>query len=124
MAYKTRIKNKTYGLSVKICISEDFSKEEYLKESLEGDYSDCNAITFKIEGQPLEVWFSAKNIKYPAFFASVVAHECVHVVNRVYIDRGIELDKHNDEPQAYLLSFFVEQIHRHVEKYKKRKTKK
>jgi len=124
MEYKATIKNKTYGLNVKLRISKDFSKEKYFEKNLEGDFSGANAIVFKLPGKDLEVWFDQKNIKYPAFFASVVAHECVHIVNKIYLDRFIQLDRENDEPQAYLLSFFVQEILAHVEKYKKRKTKK
>ena len=41
---------------------------------------------------------------------SVIAHECVHLVNHTYIDRLMELDPFNDEPQAYLTSWYYAQI--------------
>lgn len=40
---------------------------------------------------------------------SLIAHECVHLVNEIYIDRGIQLDRQNDEPQAYLMGWLFEQ---------------
>lgn len=41
---------------------------------------------------------------------STIAHECVHLVNHIYISRGIEPDCHNDEPQAYLTGWFFSEI--------------
>lgn len=40
----------------------------------------------------------------------VVAHEALHLVNYVFEDRGVELSTSNDEPQAYMLGWVVEQI--------------
>ncbi|KAA2223033.1 hypothetical protein [Chryseobacterium sediminis] len=41
---------------------------------------------------------------------SVIAHECVHLVNKLFKDRGQRLDIENDEAQAYMTSWFFEQI--------------
>lgn len=43
---------------------------------------------------------------------SIIAHEAVHVVNQIFMDRYIKLDLYNDEPQAYLLGWVVEQCHK------------
>lgn len=40
----------------------------------------------------------------------VIAHECVHLVNHIFSDRGIRVDIYNDEPQAYLTSWFFKEI--------------
>jgi len=40
----------------------------------------------------------------------VIAHECVHLVNHIFSDRGIRPDIFNDEPQAYLTGFFFQEI--------------
>lgn len=40
----------------------------------------------------------------------VIAHEVVHLVNQIYIDRLMSLDPNNDEPQAYLTGWFFKQI--------------
>ena len=47
---------------------------------------------------------------------TVIAHECVHLSNQVFIDRLMELDPHNDEPQAYLLGWFYTQIEKYFKK--------
>lgn len=46
----------------------------------------------------------------PNASANTVAHEAVHIVNKVFNDRGIKLDSNNDEPQAYFTGWVVEKI--------------
>jgi hypothetical protein len=42
---------------------------------------------------------------------SIIAHEAVHIVNSVFLTTGMELDRINDEAQAYLTGWIVEKIH-------------
>lgn len=42
----------------------------------------------------------------------IVAHEVVHLVNSLFIDSGVQLDRYNDEPQAYLTGWFVKEIYK------------
>lgn len=41
---------------------------------------------------------------------SLIAHEAVHICNYIFKNVGAELDKTNDEPQAYLVGWIVEEI--------------
>lgn len=41
---------------------------------------------------------------------SLIAHEVVHLVNYIFLDIGIELDRINDENQAYLTGWLFETI--------------
>lgn len=50
---------------------------------------------------------------------SIIAHETVHLVNAIYVDSGIQLDRHNDEPQAYLTGWFVREIYKALNQDKK-----
>lgn len=43
---------------------------------------------------------------------SLIAHEAVHLVNYIFRDRLIYLDSLNDEPQAYLTGWIVDQCHK------------
>ena len=43
---------------------------------------------------------------------SLIAHEVVHLVNRIFLDVGQELDRINDEAQAYLTQYLFEEIHK------------
>ena len=40
----------------------------------------------------------------------VVAHECLHAVNGILDARGAITDPNNDEPQCYLLEWFMEML--------------
>lgn len=48
--------------------------------------------------------------------AKVIAHEAVHLVNHVFTAMRVSLDAYNDEPQAYLTGWFVEQIEKFLKK--------
>lgn len=41
---------------------------------------------------------------------SVIAHETVHLVNNIFLECGIQLDRVNDEPQAYLTGWIINEI--------------
>lgn len=41
---------------------------------------------------------------------STIAHEIVHIINYIYLDCGIELDRVNDENQAYLTGWLFSEI--------------
>lgn len=41
---------------------------------------------------------------------SIIAHEVVHIVNYIYLDCGVELDRVNDENQAYLTGWLFDEI--------------
>jgi hypothetical protein len=41
---------------------------------------------------------------------SIIAHETVHLVNDIFLKCGIQLDRVNDEPQAYLTGWIVSEI--------------
>lgn len=55
---------------------------------------------------------------FPEYYISVdknisnhlLAHEVVHLVNALFLDRHIKIDRKNDEPQAYLTGWFFQQI--------------
>lgn len=42
---------------------------------------------------------------------SIIAHEIVHIINYIYLDCGIELDRENDENQAYLTGWLFDEIY-------------
>lgn len=47
---------------------------------------------------------------------SIIAHEVVHIINYIYLDCGIELDRINDENQAYLTGWLFEEIDKFLNK--------
>ena len=42
---------------------------------------------------------------------SIIAHEIVHIINYIYLDCGIKLDRMNDENQAYLTGWLFDEIY-------------
>ena len=42
---------------------------------------------------------------------SNIAHEIVHIKNYIYQDCAMELDRFNDEPEAYLTGWLFDQIY-------------
>lgn len=57
------------------------------------------------------------NNKYSKLSQGVIAHEALHVVSFLFLQRGIEYDKINDEPTSYLLQWIVDTINRDIAKY-------
>lgn len=46
----------------------------------------------------------------------IIAHEIVHLINYIFIDHGVELDRHNDETQSYLTSWLFNKIEKFIYK--------
>ena len=62
-----------------------------------------------------------KDVEYVLAFQpnpkeSTVAHECVHMVNEVFMDHNIRLDPENDEPYAYFMGWAVNECHKFLKK--------
>lgn len=49
---------------------------------------------------------------------SNIAHEIVHIKNYIYLDCAMELDRYNDEPEAYLTGFLFEVIYKFLKNIK------
>jgi len=47
-----------------------------------------------------------------------IAHECKHIVNYLFADRGIDLDLINDEPECYLMGWVYKTVYLFHEKCK------
>lgn len=72
-----------------------------------------DAITFKLNNKKGVAEYYAVFHHNPA--PKIIAHETVHIVNQIYIDRQMKLDPDNDEPQAYLTGWIVGEIHKFLE---------
>lgn len=69
---------------------------------------DFGAVTLQDEDKHRHyvVAFTEKN------HLSNIAHEIVHIINYIYLDCGIELDRVNDENQAYLTGWLFDEIYK------------
>jgi len=48
--------------------------------------------------------------------SDLIAHEVVHLVNAIFIDKGIVLCPRNDEAQAYLTGWVTKEIYKALKK--------
>ena len=67
-----------------------------------------DAVVFEIKDND-EYIVAIKKVEW-----SIIAHEVVHLVNAIFLKCGVELDRHNDEPQAYLTGWIVNEIDKHI----------
>mgnify|MGYP006921439895 CR=1 FL=1 len=112
---KKTINIGVYFSKLTVIVTKDFKsvlKEYGLKDSV--DTSKFGAFTFKDER------------KYRHYVMVLeddwrvnVVHELVHVVNHIYVDCNMKLDKLNDEPQAYLMCHLFEEIDNFLNNNKK-----
>lgn len=60
------------------------------------------------------VWFESKE-----FNAPIVCHEAIHIKNILFEYIGYKLDTNNDEAEAYLTEYIVQEIEKCYKKHKK-----
>ncbi len=78
-----------------------YTEKKYKTHSLK----DYGAVTLKDEKKYRHFVVAFEN-----YNKSIIAHEIVHIVNFIYLDCAMELDRHNDEPQAYLTGWLFDKI--------------
>ncbi len=69
------------------------------------DYDDITGVVF-VWDHHIRVMFERKSID-----AGTIAHEAIHIKNRIFKFTGIKNDLDNDEPEAYLVKWIVNTIH-------------
>lgn len=110
MKYK-RINIPIYNQVLHIIISEDVESE--IKDINKKFY--CEFDNYDFAGYAIGInkhnllLINNKNIPTEAFKISVISHESFHISNFISKRIGINPDVNNDEPQAYLLSWIVEE---------------
>ena len=105
-----KIKVPIYGGAFVIYVTDDLKKVEKKFNLIKND--DLDGFTFKI-GCNYHI-ATTKNLK-----TSVIAHESVHIKNMIFKDSYIKPDVDNDEPEAYLLEWIVEQYYKFINELNK-----
>lgn len=92
-----------YQCKLNIFLDKDLSyiEKKYKTKCL----SDYGAITMRVPNK-----FSEYVMAFEYSDGTIIAHEIVHLKNYIYQDKGIELDRFNDEPEAYLTGWLFKQI--------------
>ena len=111
MLVKKKIKVPIYGEEVIVIIYDDPVE---LKKILKDKISDIpeeiyDGWVYQVDGIIYCVLYVLEKPRYPT--PGVIAHEAKHVVNNIFINIGHELDRYNDEPEAYLLGWVVNRIY-------------
>lgn len=77
------------------------------------DLSKYGAVTLKDENEYRHYIVAFES---DSFSNSLIAHEVVHLINYIFLDCGVELDRVNDEPQAYLTGWLFKKIEKFFKK--------
>lgn len=60
--------------------------------------------------------FLSKGSRYATIYEKsyltpgIIAHECKHLVNKLFYNLGVDLDHMNDEAECYLLNWLVDKV--------------
>lgn len=102
------IKVPVYHGRILIKFCKDFIKEAHkIGVELRVDANSFDGLAFKIPKNGNWCILLSEKIT-----PGVIAHECLHVVNYILGDSGVEVSVTNDEAQAYLLTWLVNKVHK------------
>lgn len=94
-----------------ILFTDDLSELNTLYK-IKADNKLYDAVFFEIHDND-EYIVAIKKVEW-----SIIAHEVVHIVNAIFLKCGIELDRNNDEPQAYLTGWVINEIDKFINQTK------
>lgn len=102
---KKTIKLPIYGGTLTIILDKDLSYVEKKYKTISLD--NFGAVTLSNESKYKEyvIAFTDKN------HLSNIAHEIVHLKNQIYLDCAMQIDRVNDEPEAYLTGWLFDEIY-------------
>lgn len=106
---KTKIDIPIFRSKLTIVYDKDLSYIE--KEFKTGSLVNYGAVTVKDESE-----FGHYLVAFESNDNSLIAHEIVHIINYIFLDIGVELDRVNDETQAYLTGWLFEKIYDFINK--------
>jgi hypothetical protein len=107
------IKVPLYHQTLQIIICDDVEKE--INEVNKKFYVNTDRFEFsgysEATGKYHLILLNKKYLTDDAFAMSTIAHEALHITSFIMKRVGIKPDVNNDEAQAYLLSWIVEQVY-------------
>lgn len=107
---KKTIRIPIYECDLTIILDKDLSyvEKKYRTKSLE----DFGAVTLKDKSKDKHIVVAFTDKEH----LSNIAHEVVHIKNFVFLEYAAELDRYNDEPEAYLTGWLFDQINNFLNK--------
>ena len=112
---KHRVYIPIYGCYLTIIVAEEFEKAVALYDTSESNYKATDAVVITIIDKKTAIKENIY-IQRPQITYGEIAHEAKHIVNRIFQDKSIELDRFNDEAECYLLSYIVDKIIENINK--------
>jgi len=106
---KTTIDIPIYCCKLNIILDKDLSYVE--KKYKTKPLSNFGAITMRAPDK-----FREYIIAFEYTDGTIIAHEIVHLKNYIYQDCSMEVDRYNDEPEAYLTGWLFDQINNFLNK--------
>lgn len=107
------LKIPIYNSKVIIILDKDLS---YVQKNYNTrDLKDYGAVTIRDEKN-----YRTYVLAFESKDRSLICHEIVHLINYIYLDCGIELDRVNDENQAYFMGWLFDRIEKIIYKNGKR----
>lgn len=100
---KKKIKIPQYCCEVTIVLDDDLKWVERTFDTSSLD--EYGAVTLKDKSK-----YRHYVVAFESSDRSTIAHEIVHLINYIFIDCGIELDRVNDENQAYFTGWLFNEI--------------
>lgn len=85
------------------------NKEEWLKEFPNEPIGEYVIATTCTKGGDVYLYYNKDKIN-----GGALAHECLHLVNFIFLNKGIEASLDNDEHQAYLLGWLFNTLEKIV----------
>lgn len=109
---KKKIKIPIYGCELTMILYDnlDYIEKKYNTHSLK----DFGAVTLKDDNSYRHYIVAFTDADH----LSNIAHEIVHLKNFIYLDCAMELDRHNDEPEAYLTGWLFDLIYNFIKNIK------
>ena len=107
---KCTIKIPIFQCKLTIVLDKDLSyiEKKYKTKSLE----DFGAVTLKDKSKDRHIVVAFTDKEH----LSNIAHEIVHIKNFIFLECAMEVDRYNDEPEAYLTGWLFDQIYEFLNK--------
>ena len=116
-----KVKIPIYEQTLYVSITEDYSKDEEEYEYIwRPEREDFSGHTSGLNNQYLII-LNKKYLKNEIHNVTTIRHEAFHATNMLFKRIGAVPDINNDEHQAYLLSWIVEQVYKIYKNYEKQK---
>lgn len=109
---RLKLKIPIYNCSIILKFTNDFLK--YMKKhktKLESEFKDCKGLCLTINSKH-QIYILIK--KRETYNYDTIVHECLHATNIILETRGVEVTTENDEAQAYLLGFIINQVQTYI----------